>query len=192
MLLSAPAGLAAGYIAWLLAGGPDAAEKIIGPLEAELVRFSPPRASAAVTNSRYVVMPEQPIFILSSGPHAVPAPVVRLEGVSRTRARQAALVSINDRPAEWLTVGEVRDGVTIQAVQAGKVVVDTVFGPQEVALGARIGAPASPASPPSGAGPAPTPAPSGAPGALEPTIVDRPPPGFRSPPPPASAPGVRP
>ena len=43
-----------------------------------------------------------PLFALTTGPGAIPDVVVRLDGLSRSSTRSAALLSINGGPAEWL------------------------------------------------------------------------------------------
>jgi hypothetical protein len=109
--------------------------------------------------------------------------------VVRTRRRQAALVAINDAPADWLTVGETRDGVTLQAIEGSRIVVDTLLGPVPIQVGETVGgAPPASTSGPSTAASANPPPPAG----VSPTILDKTPPGFRVPPAPASAPGIRP
>lgn len=99
-----------------------------------------------------------------------PEPAVTLIGVTRTPRRSAALVSINGAAADWMQLGESRDGVTLQDVGSNGVVIATVNGPKEIALGQTGMAASAMVLAPSTAGP------------------DGPPPGFRSPPPPASAP----
>lgn len=173
LLAAVPAGLVAGFLAWSLAGGASATDDALGDLQRRMTALRAPRAFAGGVEGYDVAsLAAQPLFVLTTGPGATPQPTVRLDGVVSSKARIAALLSINDRPSEWLGLGETRDGVTLQHVTAGKVTIDTVYGPAEVALGERIGAPplAVAAQPP-------------APGA-----PDQLPPGLRGPPPPASAP----
>jgi hypothetical protein len=103
-------------------------------------------------------------------------PSIRVDGVSMTRRRLAALIAIDSGPAEWLQVGESRGGVTLQSVSVSGVTVETPLGVKAVNLGdqAAASAPAvGAAGPPIAAGP------------------DQIPPGFRSPPEPASGPKPR-
>jgi hypothetical protein len=86
---------------------------------------------------------------------------IQLAGVVRSPGRIAALLSIGGAPAQWMSVGEEQAGVSLQAISSGGVTLMTPAGEREVLLGM-----------PSGS------APDGAPL------------GFRSPPPPASAPGL--
>jgi hypothetical protein len=114
-----------------------------------------------------------PVFALTVGPGAVKEPTLQLQGISITRQRTAALISIDGRPAEWLALGESRDGVTLESVQSSRVVIDTVLGAKDIALGEQVG------PPPADAGAAPM---------VAAVTPDAPPPGVRSPPPPANAP----
>lgn len=109
----------------------------------------------------------QPLFPILSGAHAPPELAVTLQGIVRAPGRTAALLSISGGPALWLSLGEMRDGVTLEDVGATSVTIDTARGERQVALG--------PADPPPQLA-------AGAPDAL--------PPGFRQPPEPASAPGA--
>ena len=70
-----------------------------------------------------------------------------------------------------MSVGETRDGVTLQQVTSSKIVVDTAFGPKDVALGERSAGTSEPSSP-----------------TVQASRTDEMPPGFRAPPPPANAP----
>jgi len=193
VIIGVAAGVAAGGLGWWLAGGPARPGEALDAPEARLARLKIPRARGdAAAAPDVAVLAATPLFILTTGPGATPAPVLRLDGVSKSRSRTAALLSIDDQPADWLAVGDRRGGVVLQAVSAGKAVVDTVYGPVEVALGERVGgAPAgTPVAATGAAQPAPQPAVAPQ-GLVQPTIVDAPPPGFRSPPPPASAPDLR-
>lgn len=179
------AGLTAGFLAWLAAGAANPVAVRLDTAEAATRTLRRPRPDAyAPAVANVADMAANPIFALTTGPGAVPEPSVRLDGISRSRSRVAALLSVNEKPPEWLTVGERRDGVTLQEVHGARVIVETVYGPQEVPLGGRIGpAGAAAAAVVPASAPAPAPAP-----AVGATIVDQMPPGFRSPPPPASAP----
>ncbi len=178
VLISAgvPAGLITGLAAWLAAGGPSAATDKLAPVEAQLSSLQVQRPPAAP--GRQIIISDlaaTPLFALSVGPSAVRPPLVRLEGVSRSARRTAALLSIDGRPSQWLALGETRDGVTLQTVGVAQASVDTVLGEVTVELGRSVGGePQSGDDPQAGSG-----------------VVDRPPQGFRSPPPPASAPGLR-
>jgi hypothetical protein len=152
ILAAAPAGLAAGLLAWQLGSGPAAASSRIEPVRDAVTRLRPrrvPTADLASVDARAIAA--LPLFPMTVGPGATPLPVLRLDGLARSRSRTAALLSINGKPAEWLLVGDTRDGVTLQEVHGGKVVVDTLFGPQDVALGQAPAEP--PAAAPAGAAP---------------------------------------
>lgn len=174
MILSAiPAGLMAGFLAWFAAGGPAAGSTALAPAATELAALRRPRPSLPdLWVSDVTGLAAAPLFTLTTGPGAVPEPVIRLAGLARARGRAAALLAINDKPAEWLSRGESRDGVTLQAVTSSSVVVDTVYGEREVTLGDRPMAEPPPAAP--------------RPPAIDPATR-----GFRMPPPPASAPRTR-
>jgi len=186
-------GLVAGFLAWLAGGGPSAADARLGPIEDQVAALRAPSMTVAPARAVDVAaLTAEPIFFLTTGPGAVPPPALRLDGLVRSRTRIAGLLSINDHPAEWMMLGETRDGITLQAVGNSKVVVDTIYGPVEIGLGQRLGN--DPASPTSGPTPpaSPTP-PSAALSAPNPPLTPAPqldgiPPGFRRPPPPASAP----
>jgi hypothetical protein len=174
VLIGAAAGLAAGVAAWLLSGGPQAAAGQLAPLEAGSKILRAPRIVGAPPRALDVAgLAAEPIFQLTTGPSAIPAPVLRLDGLARTRARLAALLSIDGKAPEWLGLGESRDGIILLAVQAAKVVVDTAYGPVDVVLGKAPNSPAAASLPDE---------------AMTPMARPDAPPGFRLPPPPASAP----
>ena len=166
----------------MLAGGSSAATRQIEPLAQQVAALRAPRAAIdAPAPGDLGGLLSNPLFPLTTGPSAVPQPTIRLDGVARAGRRSAALLSINDQPSDWLSQGESRDGVTLLDVSASRAVVDTLYGPREVRLGQRVpeGASAvaggqeqvtSPSNPSNIGG------------------LDEVPPGFRSPPPPASAP----
>jgi len=188
VIIGVAAGVATGGLGWWLAGGPARPGEALEPAEARLARLRIPRAGTDAALAPDVAgLAATPLFILTTGPGATPAPVLRLDGISKSKGRAAALLSIDDQPADWLAVGDRRGAVALQAVGASKAVVDTVYGPVEVALGERVGGAATAAGVPAG----PVPGAVAPQGPVQPTIVDSPPPGFRSPPPPASAPDVR-
>lgn len=171
--------MVAGALAWFVAGGPSSGLASLDAASAEVSALRSPHLDTGRVVSRDVSgMAAAPLFTLTTGPGAVPEPVIQLAGLTRARDRVAALVSINDRPTEWLRRGESRDGVTLQEVRDSSVVVDTVYGPREVALGDRSAATVSSAAVGAAAStPAPLPA-----------ATVPPPRGFRMPPAPASAP----
>lgn len=165
---AAPAGLAVGLTAWLLAGAAGAGLSELADLEGRVQALKAPaqqgdrrRASASQA------LANTPLLLVTSGPGAVQAPAVRVDGVSVTRRRVAALLSIGGAPSQWMSVGEERDGVTLQAVFGSSVMIETVLGPMEVALGQGTSEPHALAAQ---------------------TDVDQIPPGFRPPVAPASAP----
>lgn len=172
ILIGGPIGLVTGLMAWLATGGASAGIDRATPLATAVsaLRAPPPRL-ASPREADVAALTATPIFALTVGPGAVKEPTVRLEGVSISRRRTAALVAIDGRPSEWLGIGDSRDGVTLEEVRSSRIVVDTIVGPKEIALGEQSG-----------------------PGPAEATLessrggLDQSPPAFRAPPPPASAP----
>jgi len=183
ILFAVPAGLAAGALGWFAAGGASATITKLEPVRTAVVAIQRPRSMAFnAPPAEITELAGMPLLLLTTGPGAVPDPAVRLDGVARSKGRQAALLSIDDKPAEWMSIGESRDNVGLQQVLGGRVIVDTPFGTKEVALGQRVGpVPFSPGA----NGPALSDA------RPAPVMADKIPPGFRPPMPPASAPRPR-
>ncbi len=132
---AAPAGLVVGALAWVLFAG-------AGPVAAKASEFE--ARLGAVKGSAGTGRPAGPDFtgqatahpVFAVGGAAASDAVVTVSGIALTPRRAAALVSINGKPAEWMERGATREGVTLQDVQPGKVVVDTAVGPKDVVLGA--------------------------------------------------------
>lgn len=169
--LAALAGLALGALAWLAAGRQD----VLAPLQEQLTALRPERV--AELSSSAPSLSGSPLFALSTGPNAVKDPAVTVLGLSRMPGRSAALVSIDGKPAGWLARGEARDGVILREVGSGRAMLDLPLGVRELRIGESGGT--------TGAG-------SSVPGGVTSNLApgDVPPPGFRMPPPPASAPSV--
>jgi hypothetical protein len=156
---AAALGLVVGALAWISVGRGDAQT---ASLEASLAlaREAPKslRASGADAPAS-----SRPLTIFDrTAASATPEITVVLQGLARTSRRHAALLAIGGKAADWLTVGETRDGVTLEAITAAGATVSTASGLRDIGFG-----PSSPVTPQQDGGP---------------------PPGFRSPPPPASAP----
>lgn len=136
ILGAVPTGLLVGALAWLLAGG---SKPVVGPVLTAETEFSALNTHAHQRVARGADPAAQvvaaPIFAVSTFGPAVPDVAVKLLGLARTPSGSAALVSINNAPPEWLTVGAVKDGITLQEVTAAKVVIDTPGGTRDVALG---------------------------------------------------------
>lgn len=166
------AGIALGAVCWLaFARGAAATDR----MDALQVRLDALRAPTSVSSVALdpANLSASPIFVMTTGPGAVSDPVLTLQGIARAPGHASALITVDGKTAAWLAEGQTRDGVTLQEVRAGSVLVDTVTGAKEIALGQKIGAPA--ASGPPTASPAPGPVGSPA--------------GYRMPPAPANAPG---
>lgn len=173
MTAGVAAGLAISLVAWWSAGGGAANSDRVSATAAELQRARVQTVShLAKSATRVADLRASPLFLSTVGPGAVREPSMRLDGVSLSRRRVAALLSIDGRAATWVLAGETREGVTLQEVRADRVVVETVLGFKDLALGEQTSA----SGPASVAGP----------DVLE--TGDVPPPGVRMPPAPASAP----
>lgn len=171
---AAPIGLLTGFLAWSAAGGASASLDRLAPISEQLMALRPLASATLRQTPRGEGLLAMPIFALTVGPGAVREPAIRVDGLSVSRRRAAALVSIDGAAAQWMSVGESQDGVTLRAVSASKAVFDTELGDKELGLGEQSASSAPAASASDSV-------------EVSPTIVDRIPPGFRSPPPPASA-----
>lgn len=162
-------GLATGLAAWMLAGAGKSDLARIEPLQTEVAALRAPKtASAQAGPARAAELAATPIFVMTVGPGAVSEPLVRLDGVSVSKRRTAALLSFAGAAPEWLNLGETRNGVTLTAIIGSKAVLETILGARELALGEQTAGAAG----------------SGG------QSAETPPAGYRSPPPPAGAPGV--
>lgn len=179
-----PLGLATGLAAWLMASSDSTATEPLDAVQTKIAALRAPKASAGRAGyARAADLIATPIFALTTGAGALREPAIRLDGISISARRTAALVSIDGKPADWLRVGEARDGVTLQTLTSGQATFETELGPKQLALGEQSAA-SAPIATVAAVAPSAT-APASA-------VVDQMPPGFRSPPPPASAPQARP
>lgn len=171
---AAPVGLVLAAAAWTLAGGAGFAQTSIAEAVAAFPAAGARAPRVATTASGVGVAINAPLFTILGGKGAAGDPAIRLEGVVRAPGRIAALLAIDAKPSTWLSLGETRDGVTLVEVLGSKVTVDTAIGMKEIRLGEG-------AAPSTGAG--------GSPAAALAQDAG-PPPGYRMPPPPASAPAL--
>lgn len=172
-----PVGLITALFAWLLADGLSVRAATLDTTHQRLLRLKAPvPTSLAGADAGATALLGSPLFALTTGPGAVREPSIRLDGVSVTRRRLAALVSVDGKTAEWLTVGETREGVSLQSISASNATFETALGVKTLNLGEQSAASA----------PAP-----GAAASVAAVVQDQVPPGFRSPPEPASAPQPR-
>lgn len=175
-MAAVPAGVVAGLLAWMAAGGASATTSRLAAAQKSVAALRIPKPyTSATAPSDLSGMVSAPFFAMTTGPGAIPEPQIQVQGLVRSPRRTAALLAINGQAAEWLARGEIRDGVMLVEVSGSKAILDTVFGEQVVALGER-----SPASA--------APSPVSSPAVATSNGPDDIPPGFRSPPPPASAP----
>lgn len=149
-----PVGLIVGLTAWFVAGGGSSAAAALAPLSAAMERpIAPRRSPPRAMDRSSAALVGAPLFALTAGPGAIREPSIRVDGLSVSTRRTAALLSIDGRPSEWLRVGESRYGVSIQAVTGSVVVLETAVSTKELALGEQAAATA-PAPEQMAAGPA--------------------------------------
>ncbi|HUO23360.1 MAG TPA: hypothetical protein VMU59_12655 [Caulobacteraceae bacterium] len=130
ILAAAPAGLALGGALWLAVG---IHSPTLARLDGYQARLAAVRAPGDDVNAvaDLVRAASAPVLALTdSGDGAV-----RAQGVAITPTLSAALISIGGKPAEWLDVGASRDGVTLVAVQASQITVDTAGGRRDIRIG---------------------------------------------------------
>lgn len=166
ILFSLPVGLVLGLAVWAASGQgaqTDALQAAADQLQA--MRPAIKRVDGQAMPSPMI----SPIFAQADQGAAPVEISVALQGVSRSGRRQAALIAIGGQPADWLTVGETRGGVTLEAVRANGVTITTANGPRELGFG---------------------PSTVTTPGSMAPGGEAGPAPGSKGPPPPASAPGA--
>jgi hypothetical protein len=153
ILGAGPLGLVIAVLIWLLFGAHASALARLDQLQLRL-RSAPSTLIASSTSSTAQARAvATPLFGPTSGPGAPTEAVVRLDGLAITPGRKAALISINGKPADWLSLGDSRDGVTLTQVTSTKITVDTSMGSKDVALyAAAPPAAGSPTSAPIGPG----------------------------------------
>ncbi|MDR3511013.1 MAG: hypothetical protein P4L73_05225 [Caulobacteraceae bacterium] len=171
ILGAAPAGLALAALAWFVVRAGSGAD--LDNLDARLAQIKSPAVRGLVVQADpSAALAATPLFALTTGPGAAQDVTVQLQGLAITPRRKAALVAIGGKPADWLDLGATRDGVTLMAIRANQIEVDTAIAFKTVGLWDAGSA--------SGGGAPSAGAPASAPAAM--------PPGVRLPPPPASAP----
>ena len=151
ILGAAPLGLVLAAIAWLLFGAHASALPRLEDLTARLVATNANGGLHVLVVGADPVQPAlaTPLFALASGSGAAADVPVRLDGLSITPGRRAALISIGGKPADWLEVGATRDGVTLMEVHPTKVTLDTAAGFKDVDLWQSSPVASGPASTPS-------------------------------------------
>lgn len=157
-------GLVAGGGFWALEGGKAQGADLASidtRLDAVSTRVRPglDRPSDALAQAL-----STPLFVEAGAVTDQKEILIQLAGIVRSPNRVAALLAINGAAAQWMSVGEDREGVLLRTVSSSGVVLTTPSGEREVLLGAPNGA--------------------------APLLSEAAPGGFRSPPPPASAPGA--
>lgn len=166
ILGAAPAGLVLACLGWLVLGGPGHVVSPVAQAEERLAAIPTPGRIGVAQTAALGAAPGASLFAAD-----VASPSIRLDGISRTARRTAALLSFNGAAAQWVTAGSTLQGATLAEVSAGRVVVDDINGRRVIRLGeTAAGITGSEAA--------------------APLAGDQPPPGVRMPPPPASAPGA--
>lgn len=135
LLAAAPVGVVVGSAVWLVAPSQAASEKV-AHLNSRVVSIASPqrvRTPDALAAANLPTTP--PLFALTTGPGAVADVALKLEGLARAPGHVAALLAINGGTADWLQLGDTRDGVTLEDVAADRVTVDTPTGMKDVLLG---------------------------------------------------------
>lgn len=178
---AAPLGIVTGLAAWLLADGAGARMEALSAVEGQVKALRPPRMTGQRPGfGDGDILLSAPIFAVARGEGAIREPSLRIDGVSISARRKAALVSIDGSVAEWMQVGDERSGVTLTEVTSSGGILETGLGSRQLAIGEQSAA----SAPADGVQPA------------SPSVASSdggPPVGFRSPPPPANAPpGVSP
>jgi hypothetical protein len=163
ILSAAPVGLVLGAAIWLVIGRGGPRAEALEQVQTELSRMRPANARPSARSGQ-LALATAPMFGPAPGEIIAPEATVSLQGVVRTPRRQAALVAINGKAPEWLGVGETRDGVTLESLSTSSITVVMANGAREIGFG-----PAGATPPSSGPDPSSN---------------------FKSPPPPASAPGT--
>lgn len=125
-----PVGIALACFGWLVfsSGGPAA--KPLNHAEAQLSQLpAAPRSAASLVTASSAAAGAD-LF----GALAAP-PTVRLDGISRTRRRTAALLAFGSAPAQWVNLGSTIQGVTLVEVTDARVSLETVLGRENLSLG---------------------------------------------------------
>lgn len=128
VLCGALAGVALSGLSALTLGAPGSALDRLDALQKQLMAIRGP-GTAAQGPDTHTGQVGKPLF-------GQPVDVsLRLDGVSILPGRKAALLSINGQPADWIELGDSRQGVTLVDVRGARATVDTDGGSKEVSLG---------------------------------------------------------
>ena len=165
ILAAAPLGLLLACAGWLLLGGSSGSLRPLDAIEARASAAPRAKQGTGPEISSVSTSAPAPLFVLA------PTAVVRLDGISRTARRTAALLSFNGATSRWVTAGVTQEGVTLVEIGSTRVVVETLDGRQTIALGETSAPPVNSA-------------------ALPLAVDDGAPPSLRQGIPPASAPGT--
>lgn len=131
ILGSCGAGAAAGALAWLVFAPSFAEDAGLRALQA---RLKSPTASQAAETEPALAALGQPLFTpedLAPPAASAEAPAevpVRVEGVSLSNGRSAALLSVAGQPARWISAGGSASGLTVLRITPAGVTVRTAAG----------------------------------------------------------------
>lgn len=131
-------GLLLACAAWLGLDGGRSALVAIEQEEARVGALPASRRPAETLTARTAALLASPSLFSQS-----PPPRVRLDGLARSPGRVAALMAIEDLPAQWVVIGSTVSGVTLLRIGANRATIDAGDGPQEIALGETVGTGAS-------------------------------------------------
>jgi hypothetical protein len=135
ILGAASAGIVLAALAWFAL---DAGSWVTRPLDRLAARLAAVHPTGRVeqhgAGDAIAGVLASPIFVSTTGPGAVPDPVVALSGVAISPRGASALIAVDGKPAAWMDQGATLDGVTLISVSATRVVVDTAIGFKDVAL----------------------------------------------------------
>ena len=148
-LVATAASLCAMILGLMLSGGSDRDQLMA--LQARFQALSPPPASKARDHMIDLgVLTQAPIFVMTSGTGAYKERAIVVSGIAVSPGRHAALISIENGPAHWLSVGDHDGDLRLDSVGMSGVVFDTPIGPRSQPITSGGNASSASSSPTSG------------------------------------------
>ncbi len=133
VVASAPIGLLAGALIWLVFGGPGAEERRLEALATALGRGPAASHAQALSNGHLAAgLAGKSIFVVDAGASADMA--IRLVGVSITPRGRSALIAFEGDAPQWLGVGDEHKGLILSRIGASEVDFDAPFGVRTVGM----------------------------------------------------------
>lgn len=129
-------GLALAAIFWLTLGGSARLLSPIDDLERTLASLPAPLRVAGGLGADATAAIARPLFAPNLGRISL-----RVDGLSRSPGRAAALISVNGGAAQWVTLGSTVSGVTLVMVSDRRITVDSATGRRDIRLGETSGDP---------------------------------------------------